>query len=132
MCWASAAVDAGCSGLLLAKGELSPHDQRRMRQALFHATPARLGKKEMIHSRSSVIAVQKLLLCKRHGAAAASLSSTQLQLETFTEDVCFLTQNCTRRGQTGGGRAWRRRGRVCRGPENSERMPVDMTAVTPG
>lgn len=68
MHWRSAAVDAGCvNRLLLAKGELSPRDQRRIRQALFHATS--LGKKEMINSRSSVIAVQKLLLRKRYGAA---------------------------------------------------------------
>lgn len=58
-------MQACVNGWLLAKGELLPHDRRRIRRALFHVTLTRLGKKEMINSRSSVIAVQMLLLRKR-------------------------------------------------------------------
>lgn len=58
-------MQACVSSLLLAKGELLPHDRRRIPQALFHVTLTRLGKKEMIDSRSSVIAVRVFLLRKR-------------------------------------------------------------------
>lgn len=49
-------MQACVNSLLLAKGELLPHDRRRIRQALSHVTLTRLGKKEMINSRSSVTA----------------------------------------------------------------------------
>lgn len=51
-------MQARVNSLLLAKGELLPHDRRRIPQALFHVTLTRLGKKELINSRSSVLAVQ--------------------------------------------------------------------------